>query len=226
MNTTSVPYMASFPGGPARLQRKGREWGFLSDEELTEFIATAVNTGTAAVSDAEVGGGLVLSGAATTDDSGINLQLDSSPVKLEAGDIVRMMAEFKLSNATESDIWVGISPIDTSVIAGVSDFVGFYKEDGSTTLKAIYQRDGGTAETITIKTLAADTYYTVSLESTLDSAGNGRTTFYVDGVCYGKIDHTTSHLGENFNTLTVAFQSGTATGTITSTVRRLGFDID
>lgn len=226
MNQTSVPYMTSFPGGARGKIRKGRHWPFINDEELTEFVATAVNSGTSAISDAVAGGGLVLSGAATTDDSGVNLQLDATPVKLGAGESARMMGRLTLSDATESDLWFGYAVVDTSIIAGISDFVGFRKVDGSAALQAVYIRDSGTAETLAAGNLTSGTEFTLSFETSVDEAGNGSTSFFVNGKSIGKINHSTNHMGENFNTPSIAFQSGTATGTITCTVHELGVDWD
>lgn len=226
MNQTSVPYMTSFPGGARGKIRKGRHWTFVTDEELTEFIATAVNTGTSAISDAVAGGGLLLSGAATTDDSGQNIQLDATPIKLAANESVRMMGRVTLSDATESDLWFGLAVVDTSIIAGISDFVGFRKVDGSAALECVYIRDSGTAETLAAVTVAANTELTLAFESYVDDSGGGRTAFFVNGKSIGEIVHTTNHLGENFNTPSIAFQSGTATGTITCTVHELGLDWD
>lgn len=225
-STNNGSLMATFPGGPRNKQRKRREWIFVTDEELTEFIATAVNSGTAAIADDVAGGALVLSGAATTDDSGINLQLDSSPIKLASGESARFMGRFTLNDATQSDLWAGFSPVDTSVIAGVSDFVGFKKADGSAALVAYYERDDGTPDTLAVATLVDGTEFTLAFETYLDSAGNGRTVFFFNGKSIGEIVHTTSHMGENFNTVTVAFQSGVDTGTKTCTVHDLTVDWD
>jgi len=217
---------SAFPGGPKRPVLRERTWRFFTDEELTEFVATAVNSGTSAIADDIVGGGLVLSGAATTDDSGANVQLDAFPVKLAAGKSARFLTTLKLSDATQSDLMVGFGTVDTSIIAGSNDFVGFKKTDGSKALQAYYVRDGGTAETLACGDMADDTEVTLAFESTMDSAGGGFTAFYVDGVCIGKITHTTTHLGENNNAPAIAFQSGDATGTKTCTVKTLWFGLD
>lgn len=223
MNTT-VPYLVSFPGGPLRPTRHGKYYSFMSDEDLTEFTVTAVTSGAASIADNVPGGGMLLSGAGTTDDSGANLQLDCSPIRLVSGESFRMMGPVSLGDAVESDFWFGLAPVDTSIVAGVTDFVGWRKVDGSAAMQPYYVRDSGTAQTLPAFTMVSGQQYVLSFESFVDSSNNGRTVFFVDGKSCGEIVHTTSHLAENFNLPSIPFQSGTAVGTIVATVHKLGFD--
>lgn len=213
--------MTAFPHGKTRPYR---EYFFLTDEELTEFTATAVSLGTAAISDTVPGGALAVSGAATTDDSGSNIQLDAAPVLLTSGQNARLLIELQINDVVESDLMVGFGVVDTSVIAGISDFVGFRKVDGSAALQGYFIRDTGTAQTVALGTLVNDTKVILALETSVGPSGAGRTVFYVNGSAAGYLDHTVNHLSENQSTPTIAFQSGNNVGTKTLLVHKLGFD--
>lgn len=215
--------------GVLEQDRYGEVYRFLSDEDLARFTVTAVNGGSAAVLDTIPLGALQITGAATTDDAGANLQLDAVNIKLAAGQSVRVRGVVRLNDATESDFLFGIAPVDTSLIAGVTDFVGFVKADGAATIEAQYWRDSGTVAKIAgtpTKTLVADTdYYFEIVSHVQDAAGAGTSYFYWNGEQLGVINHTVNHLWENQSVISLAFQSGNNTGTKTAILRAIAWDM-
>ena len=162
---------------------------------LEDFVGTPVNTSSgeydelwtitrveAGTSESTFGpadgqGGL---GVITTDDSendGINAQRRGEAFKLTSAARVYFGIRFKVSEATQSDYFVGLAITDTDILGGVTDRVGFEKLDGSTSVTALLEKDSTETQVTAVMTQDADTYHT--LEFFWDGAAN-RVYFYVD----------------------------------------------
>lgn len=140
----------------------------------TAFTCTAVGSSTA-VNAATAGGGLLITTGATEND-GINAQVKGEAFKLVAGKPLYFGIRLKVSEATQSDLLVGLCITDTDLLGGMSDGVYFRKVDGSTDVKVVVEKDS--TETESAAVLTADTSFHI-LELFWDGAA---LTAYVDGV--------------------------------------------
>jgi hypothetical protein len=214
----SSKFLDNFPtGAPARCEKV---WDFLGDEELTEFVVTALGTGAATVENTEKNGAMKIAGAATTDNSGAEVQADAAWIKLEAGDRYRIEGRFYLDEATsanvetESDLWFGIATVDTDILTAVTDAIYFRKDDGDAYLDCQVTASGSSVTGSTgMASLADDTWYRLGIDIQMDAsvAAKGTVSFYVDGT--QKASLTVTGLPTGMMAPFVIFQSGDNTGT-------------
>lgn len=133
------------------------------DYDATQWVITEVGSGTRAVANAD-GGILVITNAGSDDDhnylqwSGVTGSTTAETWKWEATKSMWFKARFKVSEATQSDFVMGLQITDTSPL-DVSDGMFFIKSDGSTTMTFRAEKND-TASTVTVATIAADTYFT------------------------------------------------------------------
>ncbi len=146
------------------------------------WTVTMVEAGTGNstfTSDNVSGGGAII----TTDDNendGVNAQLNGESFKLTSScDLYFGAFGVTLSEATQSDVFVGLSITSTDILGGVTDSIGFRKVDGSTTLSYLLEKDSsettGTATTMSTSAVDLELYHT----------GGGSVEFFVDGVSVG-----------------------------------------
>jgi len=227
--TNNVYQFANFPSGP--------DWyvifhDFDNENDIDAYTVTAISSGSGAVTTDEKFGVYRISAAATTEDSGAQLQGDMETVSLNTGKVVEFICRVKPAVADQSTFFAGIAITDTSVLHAtdgslanaltITDGIGFVKPDGESNLYGVIRRDSVQAATGAIATVTASSYSTLAFRVTMDdsTAGKGRVDFYVDGVYAGRLDSTTMpYDSEEILTDTVAYQSGDASGTDT-------FDID
>lgn len=115
-----------------------------------------------------VGGALLITTDAAEND-GINMQGIGEAFELTADQVLYFGAfGVQMSDATQSDLFIGLAVTDTDILGGVTDSIGFRKVDGSTTLSFVVEKDS--AETTgTVTTLAANT--PIDLEFYWDGTG-------------------------------------------------------
>lgn len=193
---------------------------FHSDEELTEFVATAKSSGTNVIIDYTYGKAR-LSGAATTDNSGSELQYDGESIALKTSKITIFTTSLIINEttstnaATESDIYAGICITDTDLIGGFTDGVFFRKDDGDTYLDCVIRRDSVDSVATAVTTLATGVDYNLEIVIIMSStAGTGTAYFYVNGAEVAKLTSTTMpYETEEYLTSSITFQTGDNTGT-------------
>jgi hypothetical protein len=204
-------------------------YDFDNENDIDGFTTTALNSGTGAVTVDRKFGVYRMSGAATTDNSGFQMQMDMECFSLVAGKKTR--AEFKVqtSDATQSEVLCGLCITDTTLIdAGgtfavadltFTDGIGFYKPDGELNLYAFIIRDsimiGATGP---IGVMANDTDVRLGLEVRMDPnvTAKGKALFYVNGQLAGSLDSTNMpYDAEEILTPSAAFNTGDASGTKT-----------
>src|SRR4051812_42138185 len=107
---------ANFPAGPDSYVR----WvDFDSEDDESLFTKTALSSGTGAVTVDEKFGVYRQSGAATTDNSGSQVQFDMETVSLNAGKRVRVMIRgAKCSDGTQDEFFCGLAITDTTLLDG------------------------------------------------------------------------------------------------------------
>lgn len=113
------------------------------------------------------------------DNDGINAQLRGESFKLAAGNIVYFGAKVRMSEATQSDFFLGLAITDTDILGGVTDSIGFDKVDGATAVKAFVNKNTTRTEVTPVLTQDADTWHI--LEFYFDGP-RGTVKFFVDGV--------------------------------------------
>ena len=108
------------------------------------WTVTLVETGggesTITLPDA-VGGALLLTTDAFEND-GISMQLDGEAFELTSDQrLVYFGIRLQISDATQSDLLVGLCITDTALLGGMTDGVYFRKVDGSTSLAAVTEKN-------------------------------------------------------------------------------------
>lgn len=126
----------------------------------TGWTSTMVEAGASntTVTSANVQGGALLITTDSNENDGANIQLNGESFKLTAGVPLYFGARVKVSDATESDLFIGLAITDTDILGGVTDRIGFEKLDGSTDLKFMVEKDSTETLSAAIKTVAADTW--------------------------------------------------------------------
>lgn len=118
--------------------------------------------GESTIGYSNVGGGGLLFTTDANEDDGIALQDNDYAFTLASGvKLLYFGARLKLSEATQQDVFVGLSSIDTTPLGGVSDGVFFKKIDGETGISFSTEKSSTETKSVNLATLAADTYVTL-----------------------------------------------------------------
>ncbi len=122
--------------------------GFPTDDttgDPTQFVLTPIEVGTGssiAVNSVTRGESMLIT-TADDDFDGINLQLKGEGFDLTASKPLYFGCKLKVSEATQSDLLIGLAETDTALMAtatthetdyGTSDLIGFLKLDAETTI--------------------------------------------------------------------------------------------
>lgn len=122
------------------------------------------------------GAGRVTTDAAEND--GINAQRRGESFKLVAGKPLYFGTRMRLSEATQSDFFVGLAITDTTILGGITDSIGWDKVDGSTVIKAHVNKNSTRTEQALALAQNANAWHT--LEFYFNGAGLVR--FFEDNV--------------------------------------------
>lgn len=167
-----------------------------------DWTVTETQVGaTQALTDGD--GGLLLLTNSAADDDLVSLQKVGESFLFAAGKKLWFKARFKVSDATQSDVAIGLAITDTTPLA-VSDAVYFLKLDGSTTMNLLVEKNG-TATTTAAATIADATFVTVGFYYN----GSDEIKVYADGVHVGT-SATTNLPDDEELTVTIAVQNGEA----------------
>lgn len=168
------------------------------------WTATVVGTGTAALANGD-GGLLVLTNSAADNDS-IQLQKIGESFQLTPGKRAFFKARFRVSDAVQSDLIIGLCVTDTTLMgatagAGVTDGVFFSKDDNAATLDFQCQTNAttGQARAAAIATLTSGTFVTVAWAYD----GKGEIAYFVNDVQLGTVNAGAAFLPDT--TLTPSF---------------------
>ena len=148
-------------------------------------------------------GGLLLLTNTAADNDLVSLQKVGESFRFASGKELFFEARFKVSDATQSDLVVGLQITDTSPL-DVSDGVFFIKADGSTTVSLVVEKNG-TATTTSVGTMENDTF--ISLGFYYDGASAIQ--YSVNGSVLGT-SVTTNLPDDEDLTVTFAIQNGEA----------------
>lgn len=204
------------------------EYALTSSEPVTgtsPWIGTALASGTTAFANDVNGGTCILSGNATSDNSGSQIQLDTESFAVQASKDLAFGCRFQMSEATDNHFFAGLGITDTTFLDGADGTaalantasLGFFKPDDGATL---YLVAGNGASTIVaqtaVLTVAAATWYTAEfVYRGSATAGNGSVDVYINKNYITTVNITGASTTEM--AITLASVSGSATGTISST---------
>ncbi len=142
-----------------------------------EWTVTEVGVATQALGN-EDGGTLVITNAAADDDSSFSNKVGESFLFV-AGKKLFFKSRFKVSDATQSELVMGIQITDTTPL-DVTDGVFFTKADGSASMTLEVEKDN-TATSTTAATLVDDTY----VEAGFFYNGSDKIEVFIDGAIVG-----------------------------------------
>lgn len=176
-----------------------------------DWVITETGVGTRALTAGN--GGLLLITNAAADNDNNQFQRVKEHVTMSASKRAWFKTRFKVSDATQSDICVGLCSLDTDVFSsadgdGVTDGIFFWKDDGDALLDFQCQLDATTGQSraTSVATLANDTFVTLGWEYD----GNGNLKYFVDDVQKGTIAATSAYLPDANLTMTFAIKNGEA----------------
>jgi len=149
-------------------------------------------------------GGLLLITNTAADDDLVSLQKVGESYRFASGKELFFEARLKVSDATQSDVVIGLQITDTTPL-DVSDGVFFIKADGSTSVSLLVEKDGTATTTSSVATMANNTF--ISLGFYYDGASSIQ--YFVDGVVKGT-SVTTNLPDDEDMTVTIALQNGEA----------------
>ena len=149
------------------------------------------------------GGVLVLTNDAADDDRTFVQKVGESFL-FQTGKELWFEARFKVSDATQSDVVIGLQITDTSPL-DVTDGVFFIKADGSASIGLRVEKNNTGTDTAGVATLADDTFVTLGYYYN----GVDRIDAFVNGV-YAKSSVTTNLVDDEELTVSFGIQNGEA----------------
>ena len=168
------------------------------DWTVTETDAGA----TQALTDGD--GGLLLITNTAADNDLVSLQKKGESFRFESGKALFFEARFKVSDATQSDVVIGLQITDTTPL-DVTDGVFFIKADGAATVNFLVEKNNTATTASSIATMANDTY--IRLGFYYD--GSSAVQYFVNGTYTGS-SVTTNLPDDEDMTITIAIQNGEA----------------
>lgn len=168
-----------------------------------EWVVTETQAGaTQAVTDGD-GGWLLLTNTAADDDL-VALQKIGESFRFQAGKQLWFESRFKVSDATQSDVLMGLQITDASPF-DVSDGVFFVKADGAATVNFLVEKNNTATTASAVATMANDTF--IRLGFWYD--GVSKMVYFVNGVILGALAVTNLPDDEDL-TISFAVQNGEA----------------
>lgn len=152
-------------------------------------------------------GGLLLVTNTAADDDLVALQKNPAAWTFTAGKKLFFRCRFKVSDATQSDVVIGLQVVDTTPL-DVTDGVYFLKADGSTAVSVICRKNASTGSTSasSVATLADDTF----IELGFYYDGASKVQYEVNGAVVGSLDGSSAFLPDTTCTVSFALQNGEA----------------
>lgn len=171
-----------------------------------DWVVTETQAGATQALTAGDGGLLLLTNSAADDDL-VALQKTPAAFTFTAGKKTFFSCRFKVSDATQSDVVIGLQVVDTTPL-DVTDGVYFLKADGSTAISVVCRKNATTGSTSasSIATLANDTF--IELGFAYD--GEGKVFYEVNGNVVGSLDASSAYLPDTDCTVSFAIQNGEA----------------
>lgn len=198
------------------------------------YIGTALAAGTTSQATNDSHGVMVFSGAATTDNSGAQIQDDVGSFTFLPGQRLEAVARVKLSDATQTECFAGFAIVSTTLLNGTgtlaggfgaAGMIGFYKPDDEANWYGIVRV--GSVNLVVIGPIAqpiTNTYdvlkVTVDMDPTV--AQLGTVSFQINGKTAGPNPSASFPLSTALYTRSFSFNSGDAAVTRTCSLDYLG----
>lgn len=170
-----------------------------------DWVVTETDAGATQALTAGSGGLLLITNTAADDDL-VALQKTPAMLLLDTAKKTFFGARFKVSDATQSDLVMGLQVVDTTPL-DVTDGIYFLKSDGSTNVAIVARKNATTGSTTAtaITTMANDTF--ITLEWAYDGAG--KLIYAVNGSVVGGLT-ITDYFPDTTLTVSFALQNGEA----------------
>lgn len=205
---------------------------FLNVDDLVtltgKWTITTAGSGAAGITSTPLNGGTIrISGQATTDATGSQIQGVACHAVTASKRMVYKCRARLNTDASESNMFAGLAVIDTSLAASLpTDGFWFNKPDGGTTINCSSRCASGTATTVTPAAAAftMDTsWHTYGIGVFVNGdATSGTVEFAIDGVNVARQTLTLLPLTTIIMAPSFAFLSGNATSTHTCDVDYVG----
>lgn len=168
------------------------------DWTVTETDAGA----TQALTDGD--GGLLLVTNTAADNDLVGIQKKGESFRFASGKKLFFEARFKVSDATQSDLAIGLQITDTTPL-DITDGVFFIKADGSTSVSFSVEKNNTATTTASVATMANDTFITLGF----NYDGGSVMEYCVNGVVAGT-SVTTNLPDDEDLAISFALQNGEA----------------
>ncbi len=172
----------------------------------SDWTITNVGTTPTQALTAGAGGWLLLTMAAT-DDSSSYLQLKTATFQPVSGKRTFFKARFKVSDATQSDLQLGLIITDTTPL-DATDGIYFQKDDGDAQLDVYVRKDASTGSTSVsnVATVVDDTFMSIGFEY------DGKQTVYafVNNSLVARLDASSTYLPDALLNISFGVQNGEA----------------
>jgi len=169
-----------------------------ADWTVTETDAGA----TQALTDGD--GGLLLITNTAADNDLVALQKKGESFRFASGKKLWFEARFKVSDATQSDLVMGLQITDSTPL-DVTDGVFFIKADGAATVNLLVEKNNTATTTSSVATMVDDTFITLGFFYDGDS-----TIYYFVNGALGGSSVTTNLPDDEDMTVSFAIQNGEA----------------
>jgi hypothetical protein len=124
-----------------------------------DWTVTETDSGaTQALTDGD--GGLLLVTNTAADNDLVGIQKKGESFRFASGKKLFFEARFKVSDATQSDLAIGLQITDTTPL-DITDGVFFIKADGSTSVSFLVEKNNTATTTSAVATMADDTFITL-----------------------------------------------------------------
>lgn len=190
-------------------------FSFTSDNDGAAFTGTAISSGTLATTN----GALVLSGAATTDNSGYQVQLEGFPIQLAARRWYSIATEVDLNATGEFHVGAAVSDTSLEASAPTDGILISRNETTLTTLDVLVRTNSTDSLNTTITNVVEDGVFGWQWQQRTSTTGD--LTVYKNGRIIGQWTGLTSPRTSVWMTPSLVFQSTSATGTQTASFRWL-----
>lgn len=181
-------------------------WNDFDTYAAGDWTVTETQAGATQALTAGDGGLLLLTNSAADDDL-VALQKSPAAFTFTAGKKTFFRCRFKVSDATQSDVVIGLQIVDATPL-DVSDGIYFLKADGSTSFSFICRKNATTGSTsaASVATLANDTF----IELGFYYDGESKVAYEVNGSVIGSLDASSAYLPDTTCTVSFALQNGEA----------------
>lgn len=181
-------------------------WNDFDTYTAGDWVVTETDAGATEALTAGDGGLLLITNTAADNDL-VALQKTPAAFSFTSGKKAFFKARLKVSDATQSDLVVGLQVVDVTPL-DVTDGIYFLKADGAATLDVICRKDASTGSTSAsaVASMANDTF--VELAWYYD--GSSKVYYAVDGSVLGSLDASSSYLPDAVCTVSLAIQNGEA----------------